>query len=280
MRKRDWCKLDEDWAGNRKVRRVLRKHGPVAGAYWTLLIARAYAASHHEDNPTGIIRCGADDLAEELSDRHDRTEMWDSLVSAKLIRVKGETWLDDDLEIELVDFNGWQHPKGAPARRQLEKREAEKGADLQGCVTAPSRPVTDAFVSVTQIESKSKKKKEKKTSASPAEIAIFNHWVKATGKTAAAKLTTKRLDKIREARKLFTNEQIAMAITFQAANAYRDDKGVVHNDLELFLRDEDRIQKKIEAVNDGGTTTLFDGSPSDPFERNRARNAQINGKAS
>lgn len=175
MRRRDWCKLDEDWAGNKKVRKVLRKHGPVAGAYWALLVAKSYADSHHVDNPAGVINCSLQDLADKLSDRQDRREMWQAMIDAKLIKIKGGDWKSDveaDVRVEVINFAKWQWPKGSPAARQAKNRGQKKDDDLQGSVTVPSQVVTtchEVSQSVTQIESESKREMEKKTSSSTVE---------------------------------------------------------------------------------------------------------------
>lgn len=146
MRQRDWAKLDMGWTDNYKVRKLLRRFGPAAGAYWTMLIAKSYASSHHIDNPDGIIECSLADLAELLSDNHSRVEMWQAMINAKLITIKGGDWKDDSeskVWITLVEFSTWQHPRLSNPRRQLEFRENQKSRDLQGNVTEPYATVRD-----------------------------------------------------------------------------------------------------------------------------------------
>jgi hypothetical protein len=166
LSKRDWTKLDDDWAGNRKVKKLMRKYGPVAGAYWTLIIAKAHADSHHLDNPTGVIHTTRQDLADELCDRHDRATMMQAMIDAKLVRVKGRDWTTDpeaDIAVELVD-SSWVTPKGGTANRQ--KLHREKVRSEQGQVTDASR-LHNGGVTQTKTETKTSKL------ASPPEILEF-----------------------------------------------------------------------------------------------------------
>lgn len=169
--RRNWTRLDDNWAANRKVKKVTRKYGPTAGAYWTLIIAKAHAVSHHKDNPDGAIKCTIQDLADELHDRHNRTEMWESMVKAGLIHITGRGWKEDheaDITIRLNDTQ-WLTPKGSSAERM--KLMREKDADLQGSVTECDASVTECDERVTQTETytetETKKKKEEGSHADP-----------------------------------------------------------------------------------------------------------------
>ena len=136
-KKRDWALLDDSWMHNKTVNRVTRKYGPVAGAYWTMLIALAKHHSHHIDNPMGGIDCNLQLLADKLHDRHDRRELFQDLVDAKLIRIVGGNWREDvfaDIEIFVCDFNSWQTAKGSSAYRK-QKERISKVVDLQDNVT-------------------------------------------------------------------------------------------------------------------------------------------------
>jgi hypothetical protein len=162
-RKRDWCKLDEAWYAHRKLRRILRDYGPVAGAYWSYLIARSYADSHHEDNPQGAITTTLRDMSDDLYDQHDRMGLWDAFVTAGLITMRGKIRdehgpdLDAEVIITLADFGGWQWPKGAPARRQAASRYPDKNPTICRDV---SQVVTEPSQLVTQIEKKRESKRE------------------------------------------------------------------------------------------------------------------------
>lgn len=128
MRARDWCKLHERWASSKKVRKLTRKYGPAAGGYWALLIARAYTESHHVDNPNGVVRLALQDLADDLYDHHDRTGMFEAMVAANLLVIRGEGWREDlaaEVEVELVGFNDEQWPKGHPSKRSAENRNKQ-----------------------------------------------------------------------------------------------------------------------------------------------------------
>lgn len=125
MAKRDWTKLDDSWNTNRKVKRVLRKYGPTAGAYWALIIARAHRESHHKDNPTGAINCTLQDLADELHDHHNRSSMWQDMVEANLVTIDGDGWKTDPeayVTIQLGDTS-WVTPKGSPSERTQRFRD-------------------------------------------------------------------------------------------------------------------------------------------------------------
>lgn len=159
-RVRQWAKLDWDWYTNKKVRRVTREYGPVAGAYWAMLIAKAKHASHVEVNPTGIIETTMQTLADELYDKHDRTPMWGAFIKAGLVRVTGGKWRDDYdtvIHIELVDFCGHQNPTGSPADRK------EKSRDLQGSVTTGHK----SSQNVTKRERKRESKRDTLTLSYP-----------------------------------------------------------------------------------------------------------------
>lgn len=167
-RARDWCKLHERWYSSKKVRRLTRKYGPVAGGYWALLIARAYTESHHADNPCGVIQLALQDLADDLYDHHDRTGLFEAMVSARLIVIRGDGWKSDlasEVEVELVDFAGEQHPKGSSARRQLERRERDR-AENSGASGETSQVVTQASQVVTTCTQTEREKEIEKESDS------------------------------------------------------------------------------------------------------------------
>ena len=146
-RARDWAKLGDSWYANKKVRKVTRKYGPVAGGYLALLIARTYAASDESTNPEGALKTTLQDLADDLYDRRARPQMWEEMVSAKLVTIRGDGWQDDpftDVVITLNDFADWQHAKGSAARRQMEAREKKKSLSRE-----TSQTVTDRHATVT-----------------------------------------------------------------------------------------------------------------------------------
>lgn len=136
MRGKDWAKLHDHWYRDAKLKRLMREYGPIAGAYWCYLIAVAHNASHHLDNPTGIIVDTSIALiADDLNDRHDRTEMFKAMHNRKLINIRGESWQTDNeasIDIELSAFAKNQTPKGSRQARRYAKET--KGESLQGNV--------------------------------------------------------------------------------------------------------------------------------------------------
>jgi len=146
MKTQNWCKLDDEFYRRKNVKKLARKHGPTAIAYWTVLIARAHDASHHLNNPEGVIDCTLQDLADEIYDPSDPTPIFEDLLSFGMIRrVKGN-WKDGveaDLHLVLTDFHEWQAPKGGAKYRKLTSRNDAETQDLQGTVTGVSQVGTD-----------------------------------------------------------------------------------------------------------------------------------------
>lgn len=65
--------------------------------------------------------------------------------------------------------------------------------------------------------------------------AIFQHWKKEIGKPRA-QFTEDREKAVLKALEKYSPRQIAIAIVGAKVAAYRDERGVVHNDLELICR--------------------------------------------
>lgn len=153
MGKRNWFKVHEEWATSKKLRKVTRRYGPVAAAYRALVLGRAYACSHFEDNPLGEIDCSLQDLADDLYDHHDRSGMWQMMIDVGILTIKG--FRPNDLEagvrIRVIGFNEWQTVKGSSADRKAKSRENKKHADLQGSVTECPNYVTQTEIE-TDIE--------------------------------------------------------------------------------------------------------------------------------
>lgn len=214
-----------------------------------MLIARSYAESHYQDNPHGAISCTMQDLAEELSDSHDRSEMWQALIDAKLVTVKGGDWKTDaeaDVEILLNDFNEWQHPKGSAARRKAEQRISEKSRVLQGSVTTChglSQSVTQTETETeteTEIE-KEIKKEELLSESTPTHDdiqTVFEHWVTTTwtGKGVRPKLSPKRRQRIKSRLKDWSVQQLQDAISGYAADPFYSGEKDGKPKLELVNR--------------------------------------------
>jgi len=271
MRPINWCKLDEDFVGNKKVRRLTRKFGAVAAGYWAYFIAYSYKESHYINNPNGVIDCSIKDLMDDMNDQHDRTALFDYMQQLGLITITSdEDWMVDPdafVKIRVNNFAEFQFAKGSSTQRVAYSRSNKKDSN----VTVMKRSVTlcntneidsddvvlDPILVDEAIESSNQPVEAKKNSYVTVmkrsvtqnrieqnrkdTLGVFETW-QTLFKTPRTKLSKKRITRIEWALKNYSKEEVWHCLQGYASDPWRHEQLTRHEIATLF-RDEQRFEE-------------------------------------
>lgn len=143
------------------------------------------------------------------------------------------------------------------ARKQVyDKERTESGRDAQR--KQENRPPAKSRVvprspALSRSQTHTSDTDNKSPPATPEVAAVFDHW-KATHDHPRSQLDVKRTKVIRLALKVYTPEQLCLAISGYKNSAYhmgQNDSHKKFDDIELFLRDAKRIDAGLEYAEKG-----------------------------
>ena len=253
---RTFAKLSPAFHRDIVLEAVADIHGPVAVAYFAVLIAKCKDASHHVDNPDGWITTNLASFARECYDTpesagleygawHDRrVALWGALVDAELVTLQGS--IEFRCEVRLTNFTKWQHPKGSSADRVEKHRHGHpRAGETPSDVTPVKQPVTggNEVETHTETETETETKGQTHTSDKPGsdQLLVFEHWKYVFGKTDRTVFGPKRRRVVAKAIKSHGIERVLRSLDGWKLDPWEDRKR--HDDLTVLLRDEAKIEQ-------------------------------------
>lgn len=139
---------------------------------------------------------------------------------------------------------------GSHSREEKRKEEIEESKDTQSSPAEPPSATLDPPAPSSEPPSRGKPRSDV--------LEVFEYWRTTLGKPASAKLDPKRRKRIEWAIGAYGLEAVKRCIDGYASSAWhrgQNDRGRPYDDLTLWLRDAERVERGLEMASSGGGRT-------------------------